>query len=58
MNWKLCLKGLLDSDKCSIFPKEHRDPTKLMECAKRIARRNSQNLGDYIKLLRSRFINR
>ena len=49
INWRMCLKDLLESDEHSIFSKEHQDPTKIMECVKRIAKRESKNLGDLVK---------
>lgn len=50
INWKLCLKDLLASEHTrSIFPVEHQDATKIMECMKRVAKRESKSLGTYVK---------
>jgi hypothetical protein len=49
INWKLCVKNLKESSEYSLFEKEHVDATKIMECAKRIARRERKSLSDYLK---------
>lgn len=47
INWKLCLKDLrTDQDILPFFPDEHQDSTKIMECAKRMAKKVKQSIAD------------
>ncbi len=45
----MCVRDLRESDQCALFSKEHVDATKLMECAKRIAKRDAKTLGEFLQ---------
>jgi hypothetical protein len=47
INWKLCLKDIrADKDILPSFPEEHQDSTKIMECAKRMAKKQKQSIAE------------
>lgn len=49
INWKKCERDLRASQDRELFENEHLDATKIMECAKRIAKREKKSLLDYVK---------
>lgn len=44
INWKLCVKDLQKDKTLTAFPIEHQDSTKLMECAKRMAKKRKKTI--------------
>jgi hypothetical protein len=46
INWKLCLKELRRDKLAKLFPEEHQDSTKIMECAKRLAKKHKKTIAE------------